>query len=329
MLEAAERNGLSFPPLAAGDERQGCAKCSASAPRSAIRSTPALRRCPARRPISAASRSCSGSQHRRAHRAGGTAAGAAAQQQGREPARRSTRWSPTARAKPIAIVSMISYMFTEHTKRVPADLQHLPVLQEVDKALKARRPRRTLRRCCARSPRRGQAPSRSTPPMSAAILARRKPPRDGLCAAERGGFQGAAARLRHRVAARSRREQRRRGRARRAGDRLSGRAQAVVRRDLAQVRHRRRHPRHQGRGRAARRLCAARRTTSRARGPAEARAGAGGAAGLGRRRARARRAARSGGRAGADVRRRRRAAGTAQGRELRRGAAAATGRRRR
>jgi acyl-CoA synthetase (NDP forming) len=39
--------------------------------------------------------------------------------------------------KPIAIVSMISYMFTEHTKEFRTALPHLPVLQEVDKALNA------------------------------------------------------------------------------------------------------------------------------------------------------------------------------------------------
>ena len=38
---------------------------------------------------------------------------------------------------PIAVVSMISYMFTEHTKTFRQELKHLPVLQEVDKALKA------------------------------------------------------------------------------------------------------------------------------------------------------------------------------------------------
>jgi acetyltransferase len=39
--------------------------------------------------------------------------------------------------KPMAVVSMISYMFTEHTKTFRQELKHLPVLQEVDKALKA------------------------------------------------------------------------------------------------------------------------------------------------------------------------------------------------
>jgi acyl-CoA synthetase (NDP forming) len=40
-------------------------------------------------------------------------------------------------AKPIAVVSMISYMFTDHTRSFRSELKHLPVLQEVDKALKA------------------------------------------------------------------------------------------------------------------------------------------------------------------------------------------------
>jgi acyl-CoA synthetase (NDP forming) len=40
-------------------------------------------------------------------------------------------------SKPIAVVSMISYGFTDHTRSFRAELKHLPVLQEVDKALKA------------------------------------------------------------------------------------------------------------------------------------------------------------------------------------------------
>jgi acetyltransferase len=39
--------------------------------------------------------------------------------------------------KPIAVVSMISYGFTDHARAFRADLRHLPVLHEVDKALKA------------------------------------------------------------------------------------------------------------------------------------------------------------------------------------------------
>jgi acyl-CoA synthetase (NDP forming) len=38
---------------------------------------------------------------------------------------------------PVAIVSMISYMFTQHTREFRAKLSNLPVLQEVDKALQA------------------------------------------------------------------------------------------------------------------------------------------------------------------------------------------------
>src|SRR5262249_14132817 len=38
---------------------------------------------------------------------------------------------------PAAVVSMISYMFSEHTREFRAKLPHLAVLQEVDKALKA------------------------------------------------------------------------------------------------------------------------------------------------------------------------------------------------
>jgi acetyltransferase len=39
--------------------------------------------------------------------------------------------------KPIAVVSMISYGLTEHSRGFRSELKHLPVLQEVDKALKA------------------------------------------------------------------------------------------------------------------------------------------------------------------------------------------------
>ncbi|HLH99088.1 MAG TPA: acetate--CoA ligase family protein [Xanthobacteraceae bacterium] len=42
-----------------------------------------------------------------------------------------------AGAKPIAVVSMISYGLTDHSRGFRAELKHLPVLQEVDKALKA------------------------------------------------------------------------------------------------------------------------------------------------------------------------------------------------
>jgi acetyltransferase len=39
--------------------------------------------------------------------------------------------------KPVAVVSMVSYMFTDHTRAFRAELKNLPVLQEVDKAIRA------------------------------------------------------------------------------------------------------------------------------------------------------------------------------------------------
>jgi acetyltransferase len=39
--------------------------------------------------------------------------------------------------KPIAVISMISYMFTEHTKEFRQALKNLPVLMEIDKAVRA------------------------------------------------------------------------------------------------------------------------------------------------------------------------------------------------
>jgi acetyltransferase len=77
---------------------------------------------------------------------------------------------------PIAIVSMISYMYTEHTKTFRQELKHLPVLQEVDKALKA----------VGRAGRYGQLrahgaekPAGSKPDVGK-IIDRRKPAAEGL-----------------------------------------------------------------------------------------------------------------------------------------------------
>jgi acetyltransferase len=77
---------------------------------------------------------------------------------------------------PIAVVSMISYMFTEHTKTFRQELEHLPVLQEVDKALKAvgRAGRYGLLRSQV------EKPSGERKPDVAPILDRRKPAADGL-----------------------------------------------------------------------------------------------------------------------------------------------------
>jgi acyl-CoA synthetase (NDP forming) len=78
---------------------------------------------------------------------------------------------------PIAVVSMISYMFTEHTKAFRQELKHLPVLQEVDKALKA----------VGRAGRYGELRHRGDDiqtggarPDIAAILKRRSPANNGL-----------------------------------------------------------------------------------------------------------------------------------------------------
>src|SRR4051812_15755537 len=77
---------------------------------------------------------------------------------------------------PIGIVSMISYMYTEHTKTFRQELKHLPVLQEVDKALKA----------VGRAGRYGQLRAHGaekavgSKPDVSAILARRKAAAEGL-----------------------------------------------------------------------------------------------------------------------------------------------------
>ena len=84
-------------------------------------------------------------------------------------------------SKPIAVVSMISYMFTDHTRAFRAELEHLPVLQEVDKALKA--VAAAGRYGALRAQLRRQAPARDTTPAERAAIAtalhRRVPTGDG------------------------------------------------------------------------------------------------------------------------------------------------------
>jgi acyl-CoA synthetase (NDP forming) len=77
---------------------------------------------------------------------------------------------------PIAVVSMISYMYTEHTKTFRQELKHLPVLQEVDKALRAvgRAGRYGLLRSY------GTEAADARKPDVSAILGRRKPVGDGI-----------------------------------------------------------------------------------------------------------------------------------------------------
>jgi acyl-CoA synthetase (NDP forming) len=80
---------------------------------------------------------------------------------------------------PVAIVSMISYMFSEHTREFRARLPHLPVLQEIDKALKAAGAAGrygALRAQAATAPEN----TRASKPNVAAILKRRSKAADGL-----------------------------------------------------------------------------------------------------------------------------------------------------
>lgn len=82
--------------------------------------------------------------------------------------------------KPIAVVSMISYMFTDHTREFRAALTNLPVLQEIDKAIRAvgRAGRYgALRAEAADSP---AAAAPAAKPDVAAILQRRKAADHGL-----------------------------------------------------------------------------------------------------------------------------------------------------
>ncbi|MEA2989952.1 MAG: hypothetical protein QOG83_2663, partial [Alphaproteobacteria bacterium] len=83
--------------------------------------------------------------------------------------------------KPIAVVSMISYMFTEHTREFRAALKNLPVLQEVDKAIKTvgRAGRYGALRALAKSAAAEMAPP-ATKPEVGLVLGRRKPQAGGL-----------------------------------------------------------------------------------------------------------------------------------------------------
>jgi acyl-CoA synthetase (NDP forming) len=79
--------------------------------------------------------------------------------------------------KPIAVISMISYMFTEHTREFRAALKNLPVLQEIDKAIRAvgRAGRYGALRALA-----GVAPTSAAKPDVSAILKRRTAAANGL-----------------------------------------------------------------------------------------------------------------------------------------------------
>ena len=210
---------------------------------------------------------------------------------------------------PIAIVSMISYMYTEHTKTFRQELKHLPVLQEVDKALKAvgRAGRYgALRALAASAP--AKAVRAAKPDIGTILIAAEPRPPKGF-RTRRGGFKELLRAYGIAIAARNHRA--RASRAPCAPPRRS--AIRVVLKLLsaevhAQVRHRRRHPRHQ----AATTSCAPPTPSSRRISRRRDRARSSNRCccrrtGVGRCRARARRAARPGSRPGADVRHRRRA----------------------
>jgi acetyltransferase len=80
--------------------------------------------------------------------------------------------------KPIAVISMISYMFTEHTREFRAALPNLPVLQEIDKAVRA--VGRAGRYGALRAQAGAATLSPAAKPDVAAILKRRSPAANGL-----------------------------------------------------------------------------------------------------------------------------------------------------
>jgi acetyltransferase len=85
----------------------------------------------------------------------------------------------TRKTKPVAVVSMASYMYTDYTREFRTGLPHLPVLHEVDKALRAVR---SVGRWST-SARRSEAPApltrKPTPAQQSAILAKAIPAGDG------------------------------------------------------------------------------------------------------------------------------------------------------
>jgi acetyltransferase len=79
--------------------------------------------------------------------------------------------------KPIAVVSMISYMYTDHTREFRTALKNLPVLHEVDKGIRA------VGRAGRYGALRAEATSKTAPsakPDIAPILKRRSPASNGL-----------------------------------------------------------------------------------------------------------------------------------------------------
>jgi acyl-CoA synthetase (NDP forming) len=86
-----------------------------------------------------------------------------------------------ASGKPIAVVSMISYMYTDHTREFRAALKNLPVLHEVDKAIRAvgRAGRYGATQALIAAEKASPATAAKKPDVSA-LLARAKPAAQGL-----------------------------------------------------------------------------------------------------------------------------------------------------
>src|SRR5262249_30112748 len=82
--------------------------------------------------------------------------------------------------KPIAVISMISYMYTEHTREFRAALPNLPVLQEIDKAIRAVGRAGRYGALHAEIARSKLDAAPAAKPDVSAILRRRKPAADGL-----------------------------------------------------------------------------------------------------------------------------------------------------
>ena len=141
-------------------------------------------------------------EYRCAARAGGAAAAGAPKQQGRQPAPGNRMVED--KGPPVAVMSMISYMLSEHSRAFRAELTNLPVLQEIDKSLKAvgAAGRYGALRAQASAP----AGASARKPDIRPILKRATRPATA-CRCCRGRFQGAHPRLRHPHAERDDRRQ--------------------------------------------------------------------------------------------------------------------------
>ena len=141
---------------------------------------------------------------------------------------------------------MISYMFTDHTREFRTELTHLPVLQEVDKALRTRRPRPGAMARCARR-RTGDRAGRGAEARRARdrfASQRGKPPPTGCRCSTRPSPRNCCAST---ASGRRARSWRRTSTTRCAPAKAIGYPVVLKlarRRGDAQVRHRRRHPRH-------------------------------------------------------------------------------------